>query len=188
MARTAKITNANVAPRQNAGGLVGNTPVRAQDFNDLVGDHVSQSDTSAQAIASQLKVRGELITNPGAPDESIGTGNKTLTIAQVLTQVLEEDPNGAATWTLPTAALAVAGISGVAAGDCIDFYVINTDATADIAITIAAGSGGGTVVGNAEVESADTTADAISSGSAKFRIRFTNVTSGSEAYKVYRLA
>ena len=127
MARTAKITKANVGPRQNVGGAVGNTPVRAQDFNDLAGDYVSQTDASAQAIASQLKVRGELITNPGAPDESIGTGNKTLTIAQVLTQILEEDPAGAATWTLPTAALAVAGISGVAVGDCVDFYVINTD-------------------------------------------------------------
>lgn len=187
MARTAKITNANVAPRQNTAGLVGNTPVRAQDFNDLAGDYVSQTDTNAQVMASQLKVRGELLTNPGTPAASIGTTNQTLTIAQVLTQVLEEDPTGAGTWTLPTAALAVAGISGVAAGDCLDFYVINTDGTADIAITIAAGSGGSTV-GNMEVESADTTADAISSGSGHFRIRFTVVTSGSEAYVVYRLA
>ena len=29
MARTAKITNANVAPRQNTAGLVGNTPARS---------------------------------------------------------------------------------------------------------------------------------------------------------------
>ena len=102
-------------------------------------------------------------------------------------QVLEEDPAGAATWTLSTAALAVAGIPGVEVGDCLDFYVVNTDGTADIAITIAGGTGG-TMVGNVEVESADTTADAISSGSGMFRLRFTNVTSGSEAYSCYRLA
>ncbi len=54
-------------------------------------------------------------------------------------------------------------------------------------MTIAAGTGG-TAVATMEVESADTTADAISSGSGMFRFRFTNVTSGSEAYTVYRLA
>jgi len=58
MARTAKITNANVAPRQNTAGLVGNTPVRAQDFNDLAGDYVSLSDANAQAISSAVSVAG----------------------------------------------------------------------------------------------------------------------------------
>jgi len=43
MARQAKITNANVGPAKNRGGSVGNTPVRAQDFNALVGDYVSNS-------------------------------------------------------------------------------------------------------------------------------------------------
>jgi hypothetical protein len=54
MARTAKITNANVAPRQNTAGLVGNTPVRAQDFNDLAGDYVSLSDSNAQTVTSAI--------------------------------------------------------------------------------------------------------------------------------------
>ena len=58
MARTAKITNANVGPRQNVGGNVGNTPVRAQDFNDLAGDYVSLSDANAQAISSAVSVAG----------------------------------------------------------------------------------------------------------------------------------
>jgi len=127
-----------------------------------------------------------IITNPGTPP-TIGTGNKTISIDMLLTQVLEEDPGGAATWTLPTAALAVGGIPGVGVGDCFDFWVINTDGDNDIAITVAAGSGGSTV-GNMEVESAETTAEKISSGSGMFRIRFTNVTSSSEAYVVYRLS
>ena len=50
MARTAKITNANVAPSFNKGGLVGNTPVRVQDFNDLVGDYVSQTAASRMGV------------------------------------------------------------------------------------------------------------------------------------------
>ena len=58
MARTAKITNANVAPSKNVAGLVGNTPVRAQDFNDLAGDYVSLSDANAQAISSAVSVAG----------------------------------------------------------------------------------------------------------------------------------
>jgi len=54
MARTAKITNTNVAPSRNTAGLVGNTPVRAQDFNDLVGDYISKTDTNTQDIAGPL--------------------------------------------------------------------------------------------------------------------------------------
>ena len=120
------------------------------------------------------------------------TGNNSLADISVysinpITGILEEDPAGAATWTLPTAALAVAGITGCAVGDCIDFVVINTDGDNDIAITIAAGSGG-SIVGNVEVESPETTAEKISSGSGIFRIRFTNVTSSSEAYVCYRIA
>ena len=188
MARTAKITKANVGPRQNVGGAVGNTPVRAQDFNDLAGDHVSQSDTNAQTIASNLTVRGDIFTNPGTPAAGLGTGNITLTIAQILTQVVEEDPEGAANWTTPTAALAVAGITDVAAGDCLDFYVINSASTgADEIVTMVAGTGC-TLVGNALVAAPNVTEDQENAGSGHFRIRFTTVTSGSEAYTLYRLA
>jgi len=63
MARTAKITNANVPPSRNKGGLVGNTPVRAQDFNDLAGDYVSLSDANAQVIAGDVTVNGTLTYN-----------------------------------------------------------------------------------------------------------------------------
>tara|TARA_Y100000034_G_scaffold132839_1_gene196797 strand:+ start:141 stop:632 length:492 start_codon:yes stop_codon:yes gene_type:complete len=146
------------------------------------------------AFAGTVFARGYDTTTPSllvkypAPAAAIGTGaSTTITVAQILTGILEEDPAGAVTWTLPTAALLVAGVTDVAIGDTLDFAVINTDATADIAITIAAGTDG-SLVGNDEVESADKTADAISSGSAMFRIRFTGVASGSEAYVAYRMA
>lgn len=58
MARTAKITNANVGPQHNVGGNVGNTPVRAQDFNDLAGDYVSLTDANAQSVTSAVTVTG----------------------------------------------------------------------------------------------------------------------------------
>tara|TARA_R100000951_G_C2516411_1_gene142002 strand:- start:31 stop:531 length:501 start_codon:yes stop_codon:yes gene_type:complete len=94
MARTAKITNANVGPRQNVGGNVGNTPVRAQDFNNLVDESVSQSDTSAQTIASALTVSGGL-----------ALGSETLTSA------------GAASILVPITILANTGAHAISLAD-----------------------------------------------------------------------
>ena len=71
MARTAKITNANVAPSRNKAGLVGNTPVRAQDFNDLAGDYVSLSDASAQSVASALTVTGAVTATAGVQSSAV---------------------------------------------------------------------------------------------------------------------
>jgi len=122
-----------------------------------------------------------------APAATLGTGALTITIAQILTGILEEDPEGAATWTLPTAALAVTGVVGVAIGDCIDFSVINNATTgANEIITVAAGANG-TLVGNGLVAGPNITEDEENSGSALFRIRFTGIT-GNGTYSVYRIA
>ena len=127
------------------------------------------------------------IINPGAPATAIGTGGQTLLMEEILRQVIEEDPEGSAAWTLPTPALAVAGIPGVQIGDCIDFYIINNaTSTVDEPITITMPSGG-TAVGNMVVEAAKVSGEEAS-GSGHFRIRFTNVTSSSETYSCYRLA
>ena len=141
-----------------------------------------------------IKARGYATTEPSLIQKwpahhSIGaTSNKTLTIAQLLTGVIEEDPEGAANWTLPTAALAVAGVKGVNVGDCIDFALINNATTgADEIVTVVMGTSG-TAVGNMKIAAPNITEDQENSGSGLFRIRFTNVTSGSEAYTCYRLA
>jgi len=136
--------------------------------------------------------RGNATTAPGlvvkypAP-ATPGASAQTITIAEIVTGILHDDPEGNATWTLPTAALAVAGVNNVAVNDCIDFVVIN-DATsaADEKITVAVGTGG-SAVGLMVVDS-QLVAGIRGSGSGLFRMRFTNVTSGSEAYVVYRLA
>tara|TARA_Y100001963_G_C6612564_1_gene367757 strand:+ start:267 stop:770 length:504 start_codon:yes stop_codon:yes gene_type:complete len=150
-----------------------------------VGDVTADGTVHAKAQASST-TKAPILINTLTPP-TIGTGAQSITIAQILTGILEEDPEGAAAWTLPTGTLAVAGVDGVQVGDCLDFTVINTDGTNDVAITITAAASGCTIVGNAEVESPDTTADAISSGSAMFRIRFTNV-SDTPAYTCYRMA
>ena len=73
MARTAKITNANVGPLKNVRGAVGNTPVRAQDFNTLIGDHVSQSDASAQSIAGPVSLATTAQMTPGTGISAVTT-------------------------------------------------------------------------------------------------------------------
>jgi len=119
---------------------------------------------------------------------SVAAGAHTMTIAEILTGIFTSDPTADRAWTLPTAALAVAGVANVDVGDCIEFSVINTGtAGADEIITVGAGSGG-SLVGSGAVLTSDPVDDAFSPGSGLFRIRFTNVTSGSEAYIAYRLA
>ena len=71
MARTAKITNANVGPLKNKGGSVGNTPVRAQDFNVLVGDYISKTDAVAQSIASSLSITSATGTAAGTGIDAV---------------------------------------------------------------------------------------------------------------------
>lgn len=164
-------------------------------FDSLLSLHADDDQTVAgvTTFSDQLLARGYASTKPSLivkwPAHTDSTaGNATITIAEVLTGILEADSTAQITYTLPTAALAVAGVTGVAVGDCIDFAVINTaTAGTEEEITVAAGSGG-TAIGNMVVPPGDTTHDADKSGSGLFRIRFTNVSSSSEAYTVYRLA
>ena len=153
---------------------------------DLV---VQKATTSGTVFA-----RGYTATTPSvvskwpAATADLGAGGITVTIAQILTGIILCDPTADSAWTLPTAALSVAGVAGVAVGDCIDFTIINTGtASEDEIITVAAGASG-TLVGSGAVLTANPVDDAFSSGSGHFRLRFTNVTSGSETYTCYRLA
>ncbi len=143
---------------------------------------------------NQLLLRGWTATRPGimvkwpAATSDLGSGAKTVTIAQIVTGVILCDPAGNATHTLPTAALAVAGVGEAAIGDCIDFAVINTGtASANEIITVEAGSGG-SLVGSGAVLTANAVDNQFSQGSGLFRLRFTGVASGSEAYVCYRIA
>ena len=144
--------------------------------------------------SSPVQARGYAATTPSLVEKfpvhttvSAGTA-LTVTIAQILSGVLAMDPTADKAWTLPTAALAVAGVDGVAVGDCINFSIINTGtAGEDEIITLGAGTGG-TLVGYGGVGTAIGTHDAVEIGSGLFKLRFDNVTAGSEAITVYRLA
>ena len=139
-----------------------------------------------------LHARGYTSTTPSITTKwpahtDSSASDHTVTIAQVLTGILEADPAADRAWTLPTATLAVAGVKSVKVGDCIDFSVINTGtATADEIITVTMGTGG-TAVGYMGVKCSGV-AVGDSEGSGLFRMRFTGVAAGSQAYVVYRLA
>ena len=104
------------------------------------------------------------------------TDTATITIAQMLTGILDGTPTGAATYTLPTAADLVTGIIGARVGDSFEFLINNKSAGANT-ITVAAGSGG----------TADGTMTVAQNVIRKFVVLITSVTGSSEAYFVYGL-
>ena len=77
-----------------------------------------------------------------ATQTTLATASETVTVAELLTRVLDCTPtSGAATYTLPTAALLVNAMPDVAVGDSFLFYVNNKQGITHAA-TIAAGAGG----------------------------------------------
>jgi hypothetical protein len=155
-------------------------------LNVAAGNVVVAADTLIARGYNATNKTPSIITKWDAHTDATA-GSVTITIAQVLTGILEADPAADIAWTLPTAALAVAGVANVAVGDCIDFSVINTGtAAADEIITVTMGANG-TAVGYMGVKCAGV-AIGDSEGSGLFRLRFTNVTGAAEAYTVYRLA
>ena len=109
-------------------------------------------------------------------DADAGNITATLTTTQILNGVLYSDPSGgAATLTLPTAALLVAADKKSEAKKGLHFYIRNEDGTN--AITMAVGTGG-TLKGSAVL---------AANGYAHFYVYYSNVTASSEAYDLIRL-
>ena len=117
---------------------------------------------------------------------TVGSDNITLTIANILSGILRRNMGAVGTWTLPTAALSVAAISGASINDALDFYIVNENTAGINDITLAIGAGG-TMIGNVNIPSASITGSMeLSSG--HFRIQFTNVGIGIESYNCFRLS
>ena len=122
-------------------------------------------------------------------------GNLTLDASEMVNSIAQTcDPAAARNITTPTAAQIVAAMKVKASdgkcevGDTFLWSFVNAGtAGADESCTIVAGSGV-TLVGNVEVENADTASDAISSGSGLFAIMVDNAVSSSEAVSVIRIA
>lgn len=86
----------------------------------------------------------------GNPSDT-GQGDKTLTIAQLLTGIVTQTPTGNRTLTLPTGTLADGGVT-LAVNEAFDWVLINL-ASAAHSLTVAAGTDH-TVVGEMEVPAA----------------------------------
>ncbi len=113
----------------------------------------------------------------------------TVTIANLLVGLLTISPTADRNITLPTAALAVAGISTVSVDDCIDFRIMHlSTGVADPVINVLMGAGGAAVGNMSIYPSANNAGTYNYSGTATFRMRFTNVGSGTETYSIYRIS
>ena len=159
---------------------LGGVTVESTGAVNLTGDRIFERHEGGGLIKSQ-------------PEEIMlsDINGQSLGIGELLSQIATIPATANRTVTLDTAANIVAGITGVAVDDSIDFTLINlSNATNSAQVTIAVGTGGTTPSGQNMVVAASSngTATYFSSGSGTFRIRLTNVSSGTEAYTVYRIA
>jgi len=99
------------------------------------------------------------------------TGASTLTIAQLLTEIVNYTGSNTATFTLPTGTLMDGGVSGIVNNVSFDWSIVNTVA---FAITMSAGSSH-TYVGNTTV-------------AASVSARFRSVRTGTTTWVTYRLS
>lgn len=126
--------------------------------------------------------------NHQEPEVALSNVSATLTIDEILSSILTISPTSDVTLTLPTATLAVGGISDAQIGDSVDFTIINNSTPTDEAfVTIAMGTGGTMVGNNLIAPSQNNAGTYFTSGSGTFRMRFTDVSGGTEAYTIYRI-
>jgi hypothetical protein len=144
--------------------------------------HATQASSLTKVEGQLLAGAALLVGQPNAPTSTGTTQSNNLTIANLLTRIVYNS-NGAAgaiTYTLPTAAAIVAGltsaIGNAVAGITFDFSVINVDASQDITVATNTGL---TLVGGTVVEVGE---------SATFRVYITNHVGSSEAASIFRLA
>lgn len=119
-----------------------------------------------------------LFVNRVQPNAQIATAAAvTYGSGALLSGLILRDPAGAGrTDVLPTAALLLRAIAGAEIGTTIEF-VIQNDADAAETITVSAGTGGTT----------SGTMTVAQNNSKTFRLTFTNITPGAEAYTVYNV-
>ena len=144
--------------------------------------HATQASSLTKVEGQLLAGAALLVGQPSAPTSTGTTQSNNLTIANLLTRIVynSNGAGGAITYTLPTAAAIVAGltsaIGNAVAGITFDFSVINVDASQDITVATNTGL---TLVGGMVVEVGE---------SATFRVYITNHVGSSEAASIFRLA
>lgn len=158
---------------------------RQNHLSELASPLVTQEGVLAPANR-RLRMQRALTTGLGGLKgqmpalTAVNTGGAvTYTAAQILTGWIVRDCAGASrSDVLPTAALLVAAIDGVAIGDVVEVLFVNGSDAAEV-ITIGAGSGGA-------FDAIQVAASRVipQNASKVVRIRITNITASSEAYVV----
>lgn len=137
----------------------------------LTGSVVINLGNNTDATRNIIRLNSPILQNT-ASAPAIG-GAVTLTAAQVIEQ-RQYFLNANGTVTFPTASSLVSALPGVEVGDIIQFFIYPTG---NFTLSIAANASGGTL------------ATVANNGAARISrmvlIRFTNVSSGTEAYSLY---
>lgn len=182
-------TDWNVAADTHPSIYIHSATTPATDYIKLYHDATNAYIDGVGATAVRLQIAGTSVieltsgmayaraTFAEKTTQTALTNTDTVTAAQLLTKVLDGTPTAAATYTLPTAALLVAGMTNVAVSDSF-YFIINNKSAGAYTITVAAGTGG----------TADGTLTVAQNVIRGFFVIITNVTGASEAYFVYGLA
>lgn len=144
---------------------------KASVLSKTVGQQIIL-DASLTKTGSVTQV--SLFNTPAAVN--VATGSAVLSVAQTTSGLITQTPAANSTLTLPTAAALAALFPNDTIGSAFDLRVINL-AGATFTTTIAADAGS-SLVGNGVIPPAS---------ARLFRVRFTNVSSGTEAYVAYAL-
>lgn len=126
-------------------------------------------------IYQRFGMGGGLIRSQATAIFVFGDQDTTIFVGHLLTGILSGTPDITRNLNLPTAADIVFGIAGSQNDDAVDFTVINKGTGIYNVVPGTNGTFDGSNIVNT-----------LSSGT--FRLRITNVSSGNEAYIVYRLA
>ncbi len=155
---------------------------RTQALLENLKRQLSMGGSTVEVGKLRVGDAGGIVKYQGAEATS-ADDTSVVTAANVLTGIVKCTPTGARSKATDTAANFVSGLGLSADGDSFDFSFINLSTTDAHIITLTAGTGV-TIVGNEKINPEDQAADAVSTGSAMFRVRRTSAT----AVTLYRLA
>ncbi len=142
--------------------------------------------TGASRVVSRNGTGGRFLSQLGP--SSMTDASQTATATQLISGIMYMTATANRTITLPAAASLVSTLSGVAVNDSFEFTVVqNGTGLLDPIITLAMGTGGSSIGSMIIAPATNTLVVYRTSGCGRFRLRFTNVTTSSEAYEVYRV-
>lgn len=155
---------------------IGNTDVAKSIF---IGNSVSGSRLFARQGA------GGFFKSQPSPI-ALSDSNNAIGLFALLAGVITGSPTADRIQTLPDASVIVSSISSIQVSDSFDFVFINKSSVSDAKWIISVGVGG-TMEGSPDVSPA-INSGYRTSGSGLFRLRMDNISSGVEAYTVYRIS